>query len=145
MPIDTRQVVCPHCYGVNRVPADRLGDGARCGKCRAPLIEGKALPSGAPGFERHLANDDLPVLVDFWAPWCGPCRSMAPAFEAAAKALATEARLLKINTEEEQALAGRYNIRSIPTLILFRGGREVARISGAMDAKQLAAWTRENG
>ncbi|TVO69204.1 thioredoxin TrxC [Denitromonas ohlonensis] len=144
MPADTPQVVCPHCQAVNRVPAHRLGDGARCGKCREPLIEGKAIPTGAPVFERHLANDDLPVLVDFWAPWCGPCRSMAPAFEATAKALMTEARLLKVNTEDEQALAGRYNIRSIPTLVLFRGGREVARISGAMDATRLAAWTREN-
>lgn len=144
MPADTPQVVCPHCQAVNRVPARRLGDGARCGKCREPLIEGKAIPAGAPAFERHLANDELPVLVDFWAPWCGPCRSMAPAFEATAKALMTEARLLKVNTEDEQALAGRYNIRSIPTLVLFRGGREVARISGAMDASRLAAWTREN-
>ncbi len=144
MSTNTRQVVCPQCQGVNRVPADRLGDGARCGKCKTPLIEGKALPTGASAFDRHLANEDLPVLVDFWAPWCGPCRSMAPAFEAAAKTLSTEARLLKVNTEEEQALAGRYNIRSIPTLVLFRGGQEVARISGAMDAARLTAWTRAN-
>jgi len=136
------QVVCPSCDGVNRVPAARLSDHPNCGRCHAPLLPGTAIPVNAAQFERHVTRGDLPVLVDFWAPWCGPCRSMAPAFEAAARALSPQVRLLKLNTEEEQAVASRYAIRSIPTLILFENGREKARMSGAMSEAQLVGWTK---
>lgn len=141
---DSRHIVCPGCGSVNRVPADRLGGGGRCGRCRAPLFDGRPVSVSAAEFERHLARDDIPLLVDFWAPWCGPCRMMAPAFEQAAAELEPGVRLLKVNTEEAQALAARYGIRSIPTLALFAGGRERARTAGAMDARSIVAWARQN-
>jgi len=139
---ETLQVVCPSCDGINRVPAARLTDQPNCGRCHSPLLPGASIPVDATRFERHVTRGELPVLVDFWAPWCGPCRSMAPAFEAAARTLSSQVRLLKLNTEEEQAVASRYAIRSIPTLILFENGREKARVSGAMSEAQLVAWTR---
>ena len=137
-------VVCPHCGGVNRVPADRLGAGARCGKCKAPLFDGHPAEVDDAGLQRQLSRSDIPLLVDFWAPWCGPCRMMAPAFEQAARQLEPRVRLLKLNTEESQAIAGRLGIRSIPTMILFRGGQEVARMSGAMDAGGIVRWTQQH-
>jgi len=140
---DSLHIVCPHCDGVNRVPAGRLGQGPRCGKCHRPLFEAHPLALDEARFERHLGRSELPLLVDFWAPWCGPCRMMAPAFEQAARLLEPQVRLVKINTEEEQGLAQRFTIRSIPTLVLFHGGRELRRTSGAMDAGSLAAWTRQ--
>ena len=140
----TTHVVCPHCQAVNRIPAERLPDGPQCGRCKQPLIDGRPIAVDTAAFDRHLANDSRPLVVDFWAPWCGPCRTMAPTFEAAAAELSPKVRLMKVNTEEAQALAARYNIRSIPTLIAFRDGREVARISGAMDASRLVAWVRAN-
>ncbi|TVQ93895.1 MAG: thioredoxin TrxC [Chromatiaceae bacterium] len=133
-------VVCPHCDAVNRVPASRLGDGATCGKCHRPLFEGHPVALDEARFERHVGRGELPVLVDFWAPWCGPCRQMAPAFEAAAARLEPRVRLAKVNTEEAQGLAARFGIRSIPTLALFRGGAEVARTMGAMDTAGLVNW-----
>jgi len=139
---ETLQVVCPSCGGINRVPRTRVSDQPNCGRCHAPLLPGASVPVDAALFERHVGRGDLPVLVDFWAPWCGPCRSMAPAVEAAARALSPQVRLLKVNTEEEQALAGQFAIRSIPTLILFEGRREKARMSGAMSEAQLVAWTK---
>ena len=135
-------VVCPHCDAVNRVPAERLGEEAKCGKCRAPLFAGAPLALDEGRFAKHLGRGDLPLVVDFWAPWCAPCRAMAPAFEAVARRIEPRARLIKVNTEEAQALAGRYGIRSIPTLVVFRVGREVARTSGAMDAAALENWIR---
>ncbi len=135
-------VVCPHCDAVNRVPAERLGEEAKCGKCREPLFAGAPLALDEGRFAKHLGRGDLPLVVDFWAPWCAPCRAMAPAFEAVARRIEPRARLIKVNTEEAQALAGRYGIRSIPTLVIFRGGREVARTSGAMDAAALENWIR---
>ena len=137
-------VVCPHCDAVNRVPPERLVEDAKCGKCRAPLFAGAPLALDEGRFAKHLGRSDLPLVVDFWAPWCAPCRAMAPAFEAVARRIEPQARLIKVNTEEAQALAGRYGIRSIPTLVVFRGGQEVARTSGAMDAAALESWIRRS-
>ena len=137
-------VLCPHCDSVNRVPPDRRPDDARCGKCHSPLFAGRPLPLDGVRFRRHLERSDVPLLVDFWAPWCGPCRMMAPYFEQAAAQLEPEVRLVKVNTEEESELARGYGIRGIPTLILFKEGREAARVSGAMDLHGLLAWTRQH-
>jgi len=137
-------IVCPHCNATNRVPAERAGDKPKCGKCHKPLFDGHPVELNEAGFERHIAGNDVPVVVDFWAPWCGPCRVMAPEYEKAAVMLEPNARLAKVNTEEAQGLAQRFNIRSIPTMALFRGGREIARQSGAMGAAAIASWVRAN-
>ena len=138
-------VVCPHCHAANRLPAERLADAGSCGKCKERLFTGKPVELGAANFDSHVGRSDIPVLVDFWAPWCGPCRSMAPAFAQAAQQLEPEFRLAKVNTEDEQQLAARFGIRSIPTLALFRNGREVARQAGAMDTASLVRWVRSQG
>lgn len=135
-------IVCPNCNATNRVPRERLGDGPVCGTCKRALFPGKPVALDAAGFEKHIAASDIPVVVDFWAGWCGPCRAMAPHFERAAADLEPEVRLAKIDTDAEQAIAARYGIRSIPTLVVFRNGQEVARQAGAMDAGSLVRWVR---
>jgi len=139
---DPLHVVCPHCHAANRVPAERLADGGTCGKCKGRLFAGEPVELDAGSFDKHIARSDLPVVVDFWAPWCGPCRMMAPAFAQAARSLEPRYRLVKVNTEEEQQLAARFGIRSIPTLAIFKGGREVARQAGAMDAGSVVRWVQ---
>ena len=131
---------CARCATLNRVPAERLGEDPKCGKCRAPLLPGAPLAVDASSFDAAALKSELPSVVDFWAAWCAPCRMMAPAFERAAGQLATRARFLKLDTEAAPAIAQRFAIRSIPTMIVFRGGREAARTSGALDAGAIAAW-----
>lgn len=135
-------VVCPHCNAANRLPMDRLGDGGTCGKCKSALFAGEPVELDAEGFEAQVGRSGIPVLVDFWAPWCGPCRSMAPAYAQAARQLEPACRVAKVNTEDEQQLAARFGIRSIPTLALFKDGRELARQAGAMDAASIVRWVR---
>ena len=134
------QIVCPHCDSINRVPEDRLSAHPKCGKCHQLLFTGHPLELSQANFQRHLQKSDLPLLVDFWAPWCGPCQMMGPAFADAATLLEPRLRLAKVNTEVEQMLGGQLNIRSIPTMVLFQNGLEVARQSGAMSSAAIVQW-----
>jgi thioredoxin 2 len=144
MTTDPLHIVCPHCHTTNRIAADQLSDAPDCGKCHQPLFTGHPVALDEAAFDKHVARSGLPVLVDFWAPWCGPCRTMAPAFEKAAQQLEPTMRLAKVDTEAEKNLGARFNIRSIPTLALFVGGREVARQPGAMGAADIVRWAQSH-
>jgi len=137
-------VVCPSCQSPNRIPTARLGDQPRCGKCKQPLFTGHPIALTDQTFDRHLTRSELPLVVDFWAEWCGPCRMMAPFFEQAATELEPRVRLAKVNTDENPMLAQRYQISSIPTTAVFKGGREVARQPGAMNLPQLLHWIKSH-
>lgn len=139
---DTRHVVCPHCTAVNRVATARLADNPSCGKCQKRLFTSHPPELNDSTFRQHISRNDIPVVVDFWAPWCGPCKMMAPAFEQAAARLEPHVRLAKLNTENEQGIAAQFRIQSIPTLALFRNGREIARQPGAMGTEDIVRWVR---
>jgi thioredoxin 2 len=141
---DPPHVVCPACDAVNRVPRERLNSGGRCGKCHHPLFTSHPIAMARQRIDRHIERSSIPLLVDFWAEWCAPCKMMAPNFERAAGLLEPKVRLAKVNTEEEQDLARRYGIRSIPTLVLFKDGAEAGRVSGALDLQRLLDWTRQH-
>ena len=135
-------VACPHCGAMNRLPRTRLGEAPNCGRCHRAVFVGKPVALTAADFDTHALRSELPLLVDFWAPWCGPCRTMAPQFELAAKSLEPQIRLAKVDTEAEPALGARFGIRGIPTLVLLHAGREIARQSGAIGAEGIVRWTR---
>ena len=137
-------IACASCGAANRVPTARLAEDPKCGKCGVPLLDGKPAALDDANFDSFLSRTELPVLVDFWADWCGPCHAMAPAFARAAADLKTTVRFAKVDTERAKTVAGRFGIRSIPTLILFRGAREASRVSGAMDARSITSWLQQH-
>jgi len=137
-------IVCPKCNGINRVPTSRLGDKPACGKCHSPVLDGKPVNLSGQNFDRFIGRNDLPVVVDFWAAWCGPCKMMAPVFSQVSSEMASRMRFAKVDTEQSQDIAARYNIRSIPTMILFKNGKEIDRVAGAMDQNALKRWLSGN-
>jgi thioredoxin 2 len=141
---EIRRIVCPNCNSINRVPSQKDARQAKCGRCHQPLFTGRPTPASAKSFTTHIQQNDIPVLVDFWAQWCAPCKAMAPVYERVASELEPAVRFLKVDTEAEPELAARYNIRSIPTLMLFRNGNIVAQQPGATGADALRSWIRQH-
>ncbi len=137
-------IMCPHCAGLNRVPDEKLSNGATCGKCKKPLFTGTPIEMNSQQFLRAMQKSDQPLVVDFWAPWCGPCQGFAPTFAKAAQVFEPKARFVKINTETEQQIGAQFGIRSIPTLAIFQNGQEITRLSGAMDFGGFSQWLNQN-
>ncbi|WP_031482502.1 thioredoxin TrxC [Maridesulfovibrio frigidus] len=135
--------VCSKCQAINRIQSARLGDKPTCGKCGGLVLSSSPLVFTGSNFDRFISKTELPILVDFWAPWCGHCRTMAPAFEQAALALYPHILTAKVNTEEFKSLSARFSVSSLPTLVLFKGGREVKRVSGGMSAQQITSWAKQ--
>ncbi|MFQ3230282.1 MAG: thioredoxin 2 [Reinekea sp.] len=143
--MSTVNITCPKCNATNRLPNDRLADKPKCGKCKTPIFNGKPIELSSANVAAVINHNEIPVLVDCWAPWCGPCKSFAPIFEQAAAELEPKLRLAKLNTEKNQQIAARWKIQSIPTLILFKNGKESTRVSGAMPLNQLKKWLSQQG
>ena len=141
---DSQHIVCPGCSAVNRLPSARIAQSPKCGRCGERLFDAQPVELDGNSFEKHVSRSDIPVVVDFWAPWCGPCKMMAPAFEQAAAQLEPRVRLAKLNTDTAQDIAAKFRIQSIPTLALFRNGREIARQPGAMSAADIVRWVQAN-
>lgn len=139
---DLQHIVCPHCSAINRIPTARLGNRPKCGKCHSALFNAHPLELGKATFHKHITRNDIPVVVDFWPPWCGPCKMMAPAFEQASSQLEPHFRLAKVNTENEQNIAAQFRIQSIPTIAIFKSGNEIARQAGAMSASDIIRWVQ---
>ncbi|MFK5891657.1 MAG: thioredoxin TrxC [Pseudomonadota bacterium] len=137
-------IVCPSCLGINKIPASRLTEEGKCGKCHELLLTGQVIPANATQFQKYISRSSMPIVVDFWASWCGPCKMMAPVFEQVAKQFQHRVHFLKVNTETEQSLSAQYNIRSIPTIALFKQGQEVTRQAGAMDGNNLQQWIQKH-
>ncbi len=140
---EAQHIVCPHCNATNRIPSVRLTDNPKCGKCHQALFNAQVTELNNANFNKHITKNDIPTVVDFWAPWCGPCKMMAPAFQQASAELEPQYRLAKLNTENEQAIAAQFSIRSIPTIAVFKHGKEIARQAGAMSAADIARWVKQ--